>query len=96
MRLKRALPGQKLPCSYELEDTLRHVGYHLHNKRKNTGLFIFRALQNGVKYIEIRENLFFFYSKFWFLRPEIVNILVFQGQHFDVYVKIDQNVRVRP
>ena len=26
-------------------------------KKKNTGIFIFQALQNGVKYIFIRDNL---------------------------------------
>ena len=30
--------------------TLTHGGYHLHKKRKNTGTFIFQALQNGVKH----------------------------------------------
>ena len=49
--LKRALAGQKWPRSYELYHTLTHVRYHLHKKRKNTGIFIFQALQNGVKHI---------------------------------------------
>ena len=43
--------GAKLPCPGELQHALMGVGYHLHEKRRNTCILEFFALQNGIKHI---------------------------------------------
>ena len=44
------------------------------SKEKNMGIFIFQALQNGVKHIEIRENCFDYKEIGW------IEVLVYLQQ----------------